>query len=127
MNKFELQRRTKQFHIDIIRMLDQLSATAANFAITKQLIRSAGSVGANYRAACRAKSPRDFIAKMGIVEEECDETLFWLELLVGSGQIKLSRVQSLMQEADELLRIVIASSKTARWNSARHSEFGVRR
>ena len=75
------------------------------------------SNGANYRAACRAKSRADFISKMGTVEEECDETSYWMELLAESGQIKASRLTNLMREADELLSIMVASSKTARRNA----------
>jgi four helix bundle protein len=81
------------------------------------VLRSGTSVGANYRAACRAKSRADFISKMGTVEEECDETMYWMELLVESGQLKPARVACLMKEADELLRIVIASTQTARRNA----------
>jgi four helix bundle protein len=121
-----LKDKTRKFALRIIRMSEALPRNRAADVLAKQVLRSRTSVGANYRAACRAKSWKDFIAKMGIVEEECDEALYWMELLVESGQIKLSRVQSLRQEADELLRIVIASSKTARRNSTRHSEFGIR-
>jgi len=116
----DLKDRTWKFALRIIRMTEALPRDRVADILATQVLRSGTSVGANYRAACRAKSPRDFIAKIGIVEEECDETLYWLELLVESDQIKLAKVQSLMQEADELLRIVIASAKTARRNSASH-------
>jgi four helix bundle protein len=122
----DLKDRTKKFALRVIRMTEALPRNRVADVLARQVLRSGTSVGANYRAACRAKSRKDFIAKMGTVEEERDETLFWLELLVESGQIKLVRVQSLMQEADELLRIVIASSKTARKNSTRYSEVGAR-
>lgn len=115
----ELKDRTKQFALRVIRMTKALPRNRIADVLAKQVLRGGASVGANYRAACRAKSPADFIAKMGTVAEECDETLFWLELLVESGQIKLSRVQSLMQEADEL-------SKTARRNSNSRSTFRAR-
>ncbi|HEY1788852.1 MAG TPA: four helix bundle protein [Verrucomicrobiae bacterium] len=114
----DLKDRTKKFALRVIRMTEALPRNRVADVLAKQVLRSGTSVGANYRAACRAKSPKDFIAKMGIVEEECDETIYWMELLVESGQIKLSRVESLTREADELLRIVVASSKTARRNSA---------
>jgi four helix bundle protein len=84
--------------------------------IGRQLLRSGTSVAANYRAACRAKSKKDFVAKLGIVEEEFDETLFWMELLVESGAISQARLTELMGEAGEILRIVVASAKTARSN-----------
>jgi four helix bundle protein len=115
----DLKDRTRKFALRIIRMTEALPRNRVADILARQVLRSGTSGGANYRAACRAKSPRDFIAKIGIVEEECDETLY-CELLVESDQIKLAKVQSLMQEADELLRIVIASAKTARRNSASH-------
>jgi four helix bundle protein len=123
----DLKDRTKKFALRVIRMTEALPCNRVADILAKQVLRSGTSVGANYRAACRAKSPRDFVAKIGIVEEECDETLYWFELLVESDQIKLARVQSLMQEADELLRIVIASAKTARRNIASNSALRVRR
>jgi four helix bundle protein len=83
----------------------------------KQLLRSGTSVGANYRAVCRAKSNLDFINKLRIVEEECDESLFWMELLVDNNLVKAARLQSLMKEADEILAIVVSSAKTARTSS----------
>lgn len=84
------------------------------YVIGGQLIRCSTSVGANYRAACCAKSKADFISKMGIVEEECDETLYWMELLIESGVIKESTVADLIDEAKQLLAITVASIKTAR-------------
>ena len=80
----------------------------------QQLLRSGTSVGANYRAVCRAKSNSDFINKLRIVEEECDESLFWMQLLVDKNIVKVSRLRDLMQEGSELLAIVVASAKTAR-------------
>lgn len=115
---YDLKDGTRKFALRVIRMTEALPRNRVADILARQVLRSGTSVGANYRAACRAKSPRDFVAKIGIVEEECDETVYWFELLVESDQIKLARVQSLMQEADELLRIVIASAKTARRNSS---------
>jgi four helix bundle protein len=80
----------------------------------KQLLRSGTSVGANYRAVCRAKFNSDFINKLRIVEEECDESLFRMELLVDNDLVKASRLPDLMEEADEILAIVVSSAKTAR-------------
>ena len=102
-------------------MVEALPRTRTSDVIGKQVLRSGTSVGANYRAACRAKSSADFISKMGTVEEECDESGFWMELLVESGQVKPSRLANLMREADELLSITVASCKTARRNANRRS------
>lgn len=79
-----------------------------------QLLRCGTSVGANYRAACRAKSTADFIAKLGIVEEEADESIYWIELLVEAGLLKQSRVADLLDEANQILSIVVSSINTAR-------------
>ena len=98
----------------MIRLCESLPKGRTAEVIGRQLLRCGTSVGANYRAACRAKSKADFIAKMGIVEEECDECLYWMELLIDSGHIEQRLVADLMKEADELLSIVIASIKTAR-------------
>ena len=116
MTPDEMKDRTKKFALRVIRMTEALPRNRVAEVLARQVLRSGTSVGANYRAACRAKSRADFISKMGTVEEECDETIYWLELLVESGQIKLSRVQALTNEANELLKIIVASSKTARWN-----------
>ena len=78
------------------------------------MLRCGSSVGANYRAACRAKSKRDFAAKMGIVEEEADETVYWIELLIDAEIVQLTRVTELLKEADEILAITVSSIKTAR-------------
>jgi four helix bundle protein len=94
-----------------------LPKTRTAEVIGKQLLRAGTSVGANYRAACRAKSTRDFIYKMGLVEEEADESLYWMELLLEAGLVKLERLQPLMVEADELIAITVASIKTARGDS----------
>jgi len=114
MDKEEMKERTKQFALRVIRLVESLPRERTAEVIGRQLLRSGTSVGANYRAACRAKSPADFIAKMGIVEEEADESLFWMELLVESGIVEASKLESLMKEADELLAITVSSIKTAR-------------
>jgi four helix bundle protein len=116
MEPAALKKRTKEFALRIIRMVEALPRNRTSDVLGKQALRSGTSVGANYRAACRAKSRADFISKMGTVEEECDETLFWMELLVESGQVKQTRLVKLMDEADELLGIVVASMQTARRN-----------
>lgn len=110
----DLKKRTQVFALRIIRLCEALpNGRMANVAI-KQLLRCGTSVGANYRAACRAKSNPDFIAKMGIVEEECDECIYWMELLIESGMIERKMLGDLMKEADELLAITVTSIKTAR-------------
>jgi four helix bundle protein len=83
------------------------------------LLRAGTSVGANYRSACRAKSPADFINKLKIVEEECDESLFWMELLVEAGLFKLDLLSKLLDEGNALLAITVASAKTARASNSR--------
>jgi len=114
MNPEELKKRTKAFAVRIIKLVDKLPASRAADAIARQIVRSGMSVGANYRAACRAKSRADFISKLGTVEEECDETLYWMELLVESGKLRASSLDDLMREAGELLVIIVASINTAR-------------
>jgi four helix bundle protein len=110
----ELQDRTKAFALQVIRLVDSLPPNRTGEVIGRQLLRSATSVGANYRAACRARSPADFIAKMGIVEEEADECLYWMELLVEAGVVGGDRLKELMAETHELIAITVASIKTAR-------------
>lgn len=114
MNQEELKRRTKRFALRVIRLVESLPKGRTADVIGRQLLRSGTSVGANYRAACRAKSPKDFISKMGTVEEEADESLFWMELLIESGIVKTQDLESLMKEADELLAITVASINTAK-------------
>jgi four helix bundle protein len=115
MNKEELKSRTKKFALDVIRLIDELPNTKAGNTIANQLIRSGTSVAANYRAACRARSDADFLSKVTIVEEECDESLFWLEMILESGLLKESELlKSLLKEADELTAIFTAIGKTSR-------------
>ena len=110
----DLKQRTKAFALRVIRLCELLPKSRTADVIKMQLLRCGTSVGANYRAACRAKSPADFIAKMGIVEEECDECLYWMELLIEANLVEERLLADLMKEANELLSIVIASIKTAR-------------
>jgi four helix bundle protein len=114
-----LKKRTKQFALRVIHLTESLPAGKTADVIGRQLLRSGTSVAANYRAACRAKSPADFIAKMGIVEEEADESIYWMELLVEAGIVKESLLQPLMQEANELLAITVASINTAKKRKAK--------
>jgi len=117
MTKEELKNRTKQFALMIIKLVEYLPNTKAGYTIGNQIIRSGTSVAANYRAACRARSNADFISKITIVEEECDESLFWLELIAEANLIKKEKLMKLLREADELTAIFTASGKTARQNN----------
>lgn len=116
MTKFELQDRTKKFHVDIIKLCEYFPRNAAGFEIAKQLIRSAGSVGANYRAACRGKSKADFIYKIEVVLEEADESLYWLEVSKEAGLIKVAIIDDLIKEANEIVSIFNAADITAKQN-----------
>jgi four helix bundle protein len=116
MTKFELQNRTKKFHINVIKLCESFPRNAAGYEMAKQLIRSAGSVGANYRAACRGKSKADFIYKIEVVLEEADESLYWLEVSKEAGLIKILSIDELIREANELVSIFNASDITAKAN-----------
>jgi four helix bundle protein len=110
----DLKRRTKAFALRVIKLVEALPKTRTADVIGRQLLRCGTSVGANYRAAARARSTADFIAKMGIVEEEADESLYWMELLVESGLIDAERLAPLMAETNEIVAIIVASINTAR-------------
>ena len=114
MNNENLKIRTKQFALEVIRLIEVLPRDRTTDVLGRQLLRSSTSVGANYRAACRAKSPADFISKLGTVEEEADESGYWMELLTESGKVRPDRMKPLMQEANELLAITIASINTTK-------------
>lgn len=119
MTKFELQERTKKFHIAIIKSCAGFPKNAAGFETARQLIRSAGSVGANYRAACRGKSNADFIYKIEVVLEEADESLYWLEITKATGLMpstESDQLDRLINEANELVRIFNAADITAKKN-----------
>ncbi|MCX6998759.1 MAG: four helix bundle protein [Candidatus Sumerlaeota bacterium] len=111
-----LQERTKGFALRVIRMYRMLPKTDEARIIGKQVLRSGTSIGANYRAACRARSKSEFSAKMSIVVEEMDETIFWLELLVGAEIVPQTKMRNITDEANQLLAIFAASQKTIRKN-----------
>jgi len=114
MNPTELKARTKTFALRIIKMTRAMpKGDEAGRVVTKQILRSATSVAANYRASCRARSQAEFISKMGTVEEEADETALWLELLVEAGILPAKKLTALLDEANELTAIMAASRKTA--------------
>jgi len=113
----DLWERTKAFAIRVVRLVRAMPGTLDAREIGKQLLRSDTSVGANFRAACRARSKREFIAKLGIVQEEADESVYWLELIIDTEILPEKRVAPLKQEAGELLAIIAQSIKTARSNA----------
>jgi len=114
MNEKELKQRTKEFALRIIQLVESLPKSTTGYIIGKQLLRAGTSVGANYRAVCRARSKADFISKIGIVEEEADESGYWLEIIIESGLLKANQVQNLLMETNELTAIFVASRKTAK-------------
>lgn len=111
--------RTRQLALRIIRLVEALPPKRTADVIGKQLLRSGTSVGANYRAAQRARSRAEFVSKLGIVEEEADESVYWLELLADAGLVKASRLTALIKECNELTAIVVASIRTARTSTRR--------
>src|SRR5204863_7584876 len=114
MTRAEFVERTKKFALAVVALVEDLPAGRTADVIGKQLLQAGTSVGANYRAACRARSRKEFIAKMGIVEEEADEAQFWLELIVERGMLDESRVGPLRSEAAQVVAIAVASIRTAR-------------
>lgn len=113
MDQNELKTRTKQFALRILRLTAALPPTPEARTIRNQLSRSGTSVGANYRAACRARSKAEFVAKLGTVIEEADESCFWMELIIEGGMLPEKNVSDLLAEANELTAIMTASRKTA--------------
>ncbi|MEW6366612.1 MAG: four helix bundle protein [Acidobacteriota bacterium] len=114
MSVEELKGRTKRFALEVLMFAKSLPRGPISDVLGRQMMRSGTSVGANYRAACRAKSNADFVSKMGTVEEELDETMYWMEMLVEAGIVRAEKTTSLMKEANQLLAITVASIRTAR-------------
>ena len=114
MNSDDLKGRTKVFALDIIRLVESLPRSGSVYVLSRQLVRSGTSVGANYRAAARAQSPAAMLAKLAIVEEEADECVYWLELLVQGGFVSQHAAAPLLREASQLVAITVASKKTLR-------------
>ena len=112
MNSTEFQDKTKRLGLHVIRFVEILPQNYTSRVIVNQILRCALSVGADYRAVCRAKSDKDFINKMKIVEEECDETIYWLEIIEESGLAKIEVVTPLKREAKEILAMIVASINT---------------
>jgi four helix bundle protein len=114
-----LKKRTKLFALNVIKLVESLPTSQTCKILGNQLLRAGTTMGANYRAACRAKSTADFISKMGTIEEEADESGYWLELLVDSGNLKLTEASGLIKEAGELTAITVASINTVRKSGGR--------
>jgi four helix bundle protein len=114
MNEQDLKTRSKEFALRVLRMVEALPRSLISGVLGRQIARSSTSVAANYRAVCRARSRADFIAKLGLVEEEVDETAFWLEMIVDAGLQPAAKLAALSKEADELTAIFVQSLKTAR-------------
>ncbi len=114
MDEKVFKARTKKLAVAIIKQVDKLPRSLAGDVISRQVLRSRTSIGANYRAACRAKSTADMINKMKIVEEESDETQYWFEILVEAGLVPQNQIADIYKEAGEILAMTIASIKTLR-------------
>jgi four helix bundle protein len=113
MSPEEMKKRTKRFGLEVIRLVESLGNSLTARVVGNQLVRSATSVGANYRAACKARSKAEFIAKLGITEEEADESAYWIEMLIETKLAKQEQTDKLLIEANELTAIIAASRKTA--------------
>ncbi len=119
MDEKTFKARTKKLAVAIIKVVDKLPRSLATDVIAKQLVRSSTSIGANYRAACRAKSTPDMINKLKIVEEESDKTEYWLELLMEAGLVLQAQVADVYKEVDEILSMTVASIKTLRGRTSK--------
>jgi len=127
MTPEEMKKRTKQYGLRIIRLVESLPSSYTARHVGGQLLRAGTSVGANYRAACRGRTQAEFLAKLGIVEEECDESIYWMEVLIEAGIMKKPRLDALMAEGNEILSIVVASSNTARGGARTSSQLRTRK
>jgi four helix bundle protein len=114
VNPDEFKKRTKLFGLRVIRLVDSLPRSRTADVLGRQLLRCGTSVGANYRAACRSRSSAEFVSKMGIVEEECDESIYWMELITEAGLMDEHRLDGLKDEAGQLIAMVVSSIRTAR-------------
>jgi len=113
MNADDLKKRTKRFALRVLKLVAALPNTVAGRAIGGQLVRSGTSVGSNYRAACRGRSRAEFVAKLGVVEEEADESAFWMELIIEGELLKPRQVEPLLNEANEITKIIAQSRISA--------------
>ena len=119
MTEDEMKRRTKRFALSVMRLVGRLKRGPVGDAIGRQLARSGPSVGANYRSACRGRSPAEFASRLAIAEEEADESCYWLELLIEGELLPRDEVAPILKEADELTAILTASVKTSRERAAK--------
>ena len=113
----QMKERTKQFALRVVKLTQSLPNDRTAMTLGNQLLRSGTSTGANYRAACRARSDAELRAKMGIVEEEGDESIYWMELLIDAGYVSAERLQDPIKEANALVAITVASIKTSKRKS----------
>ena len=120
MTPLEFKARTKSYALRVIKVVDALPDDRVSNVLGNQLLRSGTSVAANYRASSRAKSRADFISKLGTVEEECDESMLWMELLIESRRMRATRLEALMREGAEILSMTVASIKSAKKVSRRN-------
>ncbi|MDP9253382.1 MAG: four helix bundle protein [Verrucomicrobiota bacterium] len=120
MEKAELLARTKAFALRVLKLVDRMPRTTAGRTLAAQLVRSGTSIGANYRAACRGRSRAEFAAKLGVVAEEADETVYWLELIRDGGLVTETKIGDLLKEADELTAIFTAGRRTSSCNQTSH-------
>ena len=127
MTTNELKTRTKAFALRCLKVAEALPKTITGRTIARQIARSGTSVGANYRAVCRARSKAEFVAKLGVVEEEADETAFWLELSVDAGILPIRKLGALKKEAEELVAIFAASRISATRNLRRAATLRINR
>ncbi len=123
MTQDEMKLRTKQFALRVIKLVESLPNSKAGTIVGNQLLRSGTSVGANYRASCRAKSTADFVHKISVVEEEADESIYWMELLIEGKIIKESLLENLMDEGNQILSMIVSSIKTIKEKRNPKSEF----
>lgn len=122
MTKDELKARTKKFSIEIVFFVRELPPGQEGDVFGRQLLRAGTAVAANYRSACRAKSQADFISKIGTVEEEADESAFWLEVIIETGLSDQPKTHKLLKEANELTAIFTATGRTSKENSGRYKQ-----
>jgi four helix bundle protein len=119
MNEKEMKERTKKFALRVMKLVGALPRSSEGKTVGNQLLRAGTSVGANYRAACRSRTGKEFIAKLGVVEEEADESAYWMELIIDGNLMPKRRVENLLQEANELVAIMVSSRRTAAQKEAR--------
>ena len=117
MNKSDLKIRTKSFGLRVLKLVRHMPRDIPGKVVAQQLTRSALSVGANYRSACRGRSRAEFVSKLGVVLEEADESAFWLEIIIEDGMLPEAKVSALLQEANELTAIFFAATTTSRGGS----------